>query len=314
MELSLGDVCGDNAVDTNINVPDSDLHAQLETKHIPSRSVICGDALEWLTNLADGSLPGSVFTSLPDISELPHLLGGLTVYERARRYKLWFSNALDLIFRKLAEGQYAVFLQSDCRVQEGSDIVEWIDKGHLCASAADRGGAVSMWHKLVLISGANKRSGGRPAYSHLICFRKGAPTAAYQSGAFFIPDVFDRGHMLWPKGIGLNSCLAGISFLRTMKNVTNVTDPFCGVGTVLTMANVLGLDSIGVEISAKRCTKARMLNIADVVMSMSRGDLSMMGCNLKRVTLMSEYALTTSGVHEASDNDDDLDEDDIDDN
>jgi tRNA G10 N-methylase Trm11 len=39
-------------------------------------------------------------------------------------------------------------------------------------------------------------------------------------------------------------------------------DPFCGVGTVLAVANALGLDALGVERSTKRCEQARQLTVA----------------------------------------------------
>ena len=35
-------------------------------------------------------------------------------------------------------------------------------------------------------------------------------------------------------------------------------DPFCGVGTVVALANAMGLDSTGVEVSAKRVRKAKV--------------------------------------------------------
>ena len=41
-----------------------------------------------------------------------------------------------------------------------------------------------------------------------------------------------------------------------------IFDPFCGVGTVLAVANVLGLDALGVEKSKKRCEQARLLTVA----------------------------------------------------
>jgi tRNA G10 N-methylase Trm11 len=40
-----------------------------------------------------------------------------------------------------------------------------------------------------------------------------------------------------------------------------VFDPFCGVGTVLAVANALGLDALGVEKSRKRCEQARALTV-----------------------------------------------------
>jgi hypothetical protein len=40
---------------------------------------------------------------------------------------------------------------------------------------------------------------------------------------------------------------------------TAVVDPFCGVGTVLAVANALGLDALGVEKNRKRAEQAREL-------------------------------------------------------
>ena len=64
----------------------------------------------------------------------------------------------------------------------------------------------------------------------------------YPNSAFAAPDVFDRGEMLWPRGIGLDAAYMGLTFLREVAQVRHVLDPFCGVGTVLAMANALGMD------------------------------------------------------------------------
>jgi tRNA G10 N-methylase Trm11 len=40
-----------------------------------------------------------------------------------------------------------------------------------------------------------------------------------------------------------------------------IVDPFCGWGSVLAVANQLGLDAIGVELSRKRAQKARNLRL-----------------------------------------------------
>ena len=40
-----------------------------------------------------------------------------------------------------------------------------------------------------------------------------------------------------------------------------VFDPFCGHGTVLAVANEMGLDAVGVEISRKRCRAALRLRM-----------------------------------------------------
>ena len=42
----------------------------------PLRELVCDDALIWLDSFADDSLPGCVFTSLPDISEVPEVAKG----------------------------------------------------------------------------------------------------------------------------------------------------------------------------------------------------------------------------------------------
>ena len=40
-----------------------------------------------------------------------------------------------------------------------------------------------------------------------------------------------------------------------------VVDPFCGWGTVLAVANAVGLDAVGVDCSARMCRKARALHL-----------------------------------------------------
>jgi len=40
-----------------------------------------------------------------------------------------------------------------------------------------------------------------------------------------------------------------------------ILDPFCGVGTVLAVANRLGLDAVGVEKNRKRAEDARALTV-----------------------------------------------------
>jgi DNA modification methylase len=40
-----------------------------------------------------------------------------------------------------------------------------------------------------------------------------------------------------------------------------VVDPFCGHGSVLAVANALGLSAVGVELSPKRAKRARNLTI-----------------------------------------------------
>jgi tRNA G10 N-methylase Trm11 len=67
--------------------------------------------------------------------------------------------------------------------------------------------------------------------------------------------------MLWPRAVGLDCCYAGVAFLKVAGGAEGVVDPFVGQGTVVAMANALGLHGIGVELSPKRCRKANNLNI-----------------------------------------------------
>lgn len=265
-----------------------------------SRTVLCLDSLAWLDTLPpEGFGEGSsVFTSLPDISELGELFQTYMVKE----YKQWFTDTLVKVMGKLAAGAHLIVLQSDGRrMDSDGELVEWIDKSHLAAAAADRAGLTMVWHKMVLTSSQtmSKRSTGRPSFSHLVCFVKngcrglckqpaqthghsgtsssehrlsatqalampcGCPPVSHRPSSFAIPDIFPRGEMLWVRGIGLDCCYAGAAFLRDIGHAKRVIDPFAGVGTVLAMANALGMDALGVEISGKRCRKARNLVITD---------------------------------------------------
>ena len=52
---------------------------------------------------------------------------------------------------KMAPLSYVIFLQSDVRViLKNSEVIEWLDKGHLLSCAADREGCTMMWHKICM--------------------------------------------------------------------------------------------------------------------------------------------------------------------
>lgn len=74
---------------------------------------------------------------------------------------------------------------------------------------------------------------------------------------------------------GLDSCFVGIMFLKDVANASGIIDPFAGQGTVLAMANSVGLPSIGVEISPKRCRKANNLEI----------DLELISPSMRKIAL-----------------------------
>eukprot|EP01038_Epipyxis_sp_PR26KG_P010949 gene10949-14702_t len=252
----------------------------ISTKVTELLEIMCCDSPIYLQTIPVDGFPigSSVFTSLPDISELPQLFGGYKNL-RVKSYETWFTNTVELILNRLPVGGYAIFLQSDVRVCLDGEVKCWIDKSFLCSLAAHNTGLCTlMWHKLVTAHKLHtKRSAGRPAYSHLICYHKTRsipilhhenisnpikheePT--YRTAMFAIPDIFFRGEMLWSKGIGLDCCYVGVSFLKNVAKSSLIIDPFCGHGTVLAMANALGVSALGMEISSKRCRFASTLNL-----------------------------------------------------
>ena len=61
--------------------------------------------------------------------------------------------------------------------------------------------------------------------------------------------------------MGVEACRVACRFLREESETTRVVDPFCGHGTVLAVANEMGFDALGVDLSARQCKKARRLRL-----------------------------------------------------
>jgi hypothetical protein len=206
--------------------------------------VICGDGLAWL---ARGPLPAdhALVTSLPDHSELP----GLGV----DGWRAWFTDTAARCCAAVADPAVAVFYQTDVK-HDG----RWIDKAHLVQIGAERAGAHLLWHKVVCRAAPGTTTFGRPAYAHLLCFSRGLRLEPGQSS----PDVLPRlGEMTWARAMGREACDAVARFLVTQTACRTVADPFCGVGSMLAVANLHGLDAVGVERSPKRAVRARQLSL-----------------------------------------------------
>ena len=95
--------------------------------------------------------------------------------------------------------------------------------------------------------------------------------------------------MTWPKAMGGAACAAACLLCRAADKVMSsagsevrtvvstgdraatetasqgrralVIDPFCGQGTVLAVANEMGMDALGVELSRKRCRTALTMKL-----------------------------------------------------
>lgn len=206
------------------------------------RTVYCEDALAWLE--ARPALEGcSVVASLPDVSEFP----SLTVPQ----WKGWFVGAAAKVLSRVPADGVAVFYQSDVK-KDGA----WVDKGYLVSKAAEAEGFDTLWHKVVCRRAPGTVTFGRPAYSHLLCFSRGLKADAARSTADVMPEA---GEVTWTRGMGLHACMVACRFILEQTRTRTVVDPFCGHGTALAVANALGLDAVGVELSRKRARRARNL-------------------------------------------------------
>ena len=114
-----------------------------------------------------------------------------------------------------------------------------------------------LWHKIVLRREVGTISFGRAGYSHLLCYSRTLKPDMSRSTA----DVFPAGQMTWSKAMGVNACLVACRFVREQTLARLVIDPFCGRGTVLAVANKLGLDALGIELSRRKWRYATELRL-----------------------------------------------------
>lgn len=211
----------------------------------PRRVVHHGDALAWLDERAD--LDGaSVVTSLPDARELGGPRGS---------WEPWFEDAVTRVVARLTPGTAAMFYQTDVRKQG-----RWVDKAALCERGAARAGVPLVFHKIVCRAPPGTVRRGLAGYSHLLCFGRDVR----EDPARPTPDVLPAaGATTWTRGMGLEACAFACRWLAAHTRSRTILDPFCGHGTVLAVANALGLDAIGVELGKERARLARALRVVE---------------------------------------------------
>ncbi len=218
-------------------------HHEQAGARAPVRTVHCGDGVGWLRSEAPLPPDHAIATSLPDVSELPAL--GFDGWRR------WFVETTELACRAVADAAPAIFFQTDVK-REGA----WVDKAYLVQQGAERAGARLLWHKVVCRVPPGITTFGRPAYAHLLCFSR---TLSLDPGRS-TPDVLPNlGAMPWPRAMGSAACDAVVRFLVAETSCRTVVDPFCGLGTLLAVANAAGLDAVGVELSPRRAARAGRL-------------------------------------------------------
>jgi len=208
------------------------------------REVIQADALAYLNEHA-AQVDDAIITSLPDVSELSTCT--------LATWRAWFVDTVRLVVRWIPEQSVAIFFQSDIRRE-----AEWIDKGYLVMKAAELEGATLIWHKIVCRRPAGTVAVGRPSYSHMLCLSRAVGNMPLRPGPDVLPDA---GYMPWSRAMGVSACRVACQYLLDETSVKRVVDPFCGQGTVLAVANALGLNALGIELGGKRCRVARNLRI-----------------------------------------------------
>lgn len=197
-----------------------------------------------------GRLQGAcAVTSLPDVSEV-----GLSMVA----WRSWFLEAVRAVIDAVPDESAALFFQSDIK-RDGA----LIDKGAWVVRAAEDAGARVLFHKIVCRHPPGMLTKGRPGYTHLVAVSRDLRCPEMLS----LPDVItDAGRLTWVRAMGVRAAAHAVRFARDQAGAQVIFDPFCGVGTVLAVANALGLDAIGVEKSRKRAEQSRTLII-------DRGDL-----------------------------------------
>ena len=185
----------------------------------------------------------SVVTSLPDATELPGV--------GQDAWRAWFIDAAALCLSRTPDDGATLFYQSDVK-RSG----HWVDKAYLVQRAAEQQARPLLFHKIICRRPAGTITHGRAAYGHLLCFSRGLREDLSRCTADVLPDA---GHMTWVRAIGLNACRVACRWVLEHSQTRTIVDPFCGLGTVLAVANELGLDAIGVELNKKRAGKARTL-------------------------------------------------------
>jgi hypothetical protein len=209
----------------------------------PTREVFAGDGLDWLKK-ATITPSHALVTSLPDFGEIPQ-------FQRVEGWEMWALGVTMEICGRLADRAVAVFYQSDIR-QEG----RWIDKSYLVTHGARQVGMECLFHKIVCRAPAGAISRARSGYAHLLGYSRKLRLPDDRPSRDVIPQ---QGKMSWARAMGTAACEDVCEFLLRWTECRIVVDPFCGMGTMLAVANAYGLDAIGIEKNRSRAERAARL-------------------------------------------------------
>lgn len=204
----------------------------------PQRVVECMDAVPLLWASGPDRWP-AIVTSLPDAAEIdmaPASVG----------YARWLRGAASACFHA---APIVVFYQTDRRADQ-----QWLSKAQLILDAA-RGAAMPLrWHKIVLRRPPNVTDLRRPGYSHMLAFsRRPVPYVP-------APDVVGPSGMVYENGMDVAATHLAMRWVAGA--AASVCDPFCGHGTVLALANQMGMDAFGIDNDPAQVEIARTIVVS----------------------------------------------------
>ena len=202
-----------------------------------SATIICDNAMTWLQK--QDSLD-NIVTGICDFDEMPDITG-------MNDYIEFYTEILDLIFSKLKDGCYAIFIQTDRKYQKS-----WIDKSYITTSIAQKHKIKTIWHKIVLHREVDKTDLHRPTYAHMLCYSKNGTTGEAT------PDVIPVSKKIYKNGTPPLAAKRALKFISRYSTSKIVVDPFVGKGTIPLLASELNLDSIGIDIDPEQCDEARV--------------------------------------------------------
>lgn len=182
---------------------------------------------------------------MPDVSEL-----GLSL----ERWRDFFLAAARAALLAAADHGLVVFIQTDNK-REG----RWVSKAGLLLRVADELDIPLLFHKIACRRPPGSLVHGRPGYSHILGFSR----AARDDPAHPTPDVLpDLGLLPWSHSIGTRPAEAAVRAVRRLSpGTTRIIVPFCGIGTILAVANAHGFDAVGIERNRKRAEAARRFTL-----------------------------------------------------
>lgn len=186
-----------------------------------------------------------MIATIPDVSEL-----GVSL----ERWREFFRAAARAALLAAPPDGLAVFMQTDIK-HEG----RWVSKAGLVLRVADELDVPLLFHKVVCRRPPGSLIHGRPGYSHILAFSRRARDDADRPTPDVLPDL---GIMPWSHSIGTRAAETAVTAVRRLSPATTrIVVPFCGIGTILAVANARGFDVVGIERNRKRAEAARTFEL-----------------------------------------------------